>query len=453
MTSESPNDLVAAPNAFGRLFGAGMIYVSSSPRMTFYKSTDRGATWAVSTVINSDSYGNAVAVDPTNENVIYIGGYVYTPSYRGAVFKTTNGGISWTEISSGLASSVSCLAADPGNPNRIYAGGSGLYRSDNGGSSWAKVADYSVASIVINGTTPDEIYIGSGAGVYFSSNRGTTWQDFNGDLPDKSVGCLALDLSNKIVYAGTTDGGVYRNSALLTLILTCGAGGMTSPPSGTLFYPAGTTVQITATPNAKYRFSGWTGSASGTANPLSVVINSNISITASFERSAYTLTTAAGEGGTTSPAPGSQDYPPGASAQIRAIPSTNYQFTGWTGDSTGTANPLNVTMDGDKSVRAGFLRMIYAPQDFSGEKRRNRSLLQSEYINRLAWNDHPDNENTGKFKLYLVEGGTVTLLAEVPAGTTAYAHKKVESAKEYTYRLTVMNKEGREGPPAQVTVK
>jgi uncharacterized repeat protein (TIGR02543 family) len=51
---------------------------------------------------------------------------------------------------------------------------------------------------------------------------------------------------------------------------------------------------------------------------------------------------------------GSGEYEPGTSATITATPSPGYRFTGWTGDASGTENPLTITMDADKTVGATF---------------------------------------------------------------------------------------------------
>jgi len=51
---------------------------------------------------------------------------------------------------------------------------------------------------------------------------------------------------------------------------------------------------------------------------------------------------------------GSGQYEPGTSANITAAPNPGYRFTGWTGDASGTENPLTITMDADKTVGATF---------------------------------------------------------------------------------------------------
>jgi len=67
-----------------------------------------------------------------------------------------------------------------------------------------------------------------------------------------------------------------------------------------------------------------------------------------------TLTIAAGTGGTTDPVPGIHSYPPNTIVQVTAIPDNHHEFVNWTGSLSSTQNPLTITMDGDKSIKANF---------------------------------------------------------------------------------------------------
>ncbi len=165
----------------------------------------------------------------------------------------------------------------------------------------------------------------------------------------------------------------------------------------------------------------------------------------------YTLVIQAGSEGTTSPAPGAHPYPPDAAVQVTAIPSLYATFIDWTGDASGSANPLTVTMNRDKTVRANF-RHIFAPLA-SGRRELNRSFSQAEYINFLSWENHPSNAglSIAAYRIYTVTGGTATLLAEVEAGTTEYAHRKA-GPDPVTYSIAAVTAGGREGAPAEITL-
>jgi uncharacterized repeat protein (TIGR02543 family) len=92
----------------------------------------------------------------------------------------------------------------------------------------------------------------------------------------------AVGLSEIQVY-GTAAGGTQYT--LATSVSPSGAGSVTANPSQS-GYPSGTQVVLTAASNAGYTFSGWSGGASGTANPLTVTMTGNLSVTANFSAGA-----------------------------------------------------------------------------------------------------------------------------------------------------------------------
>ena len=138
----------------------------------------------------------------------------------------------------------------------------------------------------------------------------------------------------------------------------------TTPANGTITglvpggeYVSGTSARLTATPNPGYFFTGWTGSASGPANPLFVLMNSDKTIGATFTRQ-HTLTATTLENGTVSGIAPEGKYNTGTTAGITATPNPGYVFTGWTGDASGTANPLSMVMNSDKTIGATFTRQF-----------------------------------------------------------------------------------------------
>jgi uncharacterized repeat protein (TIGR02543 family) len=118
-------------------------------------------------------------------------------------------------------------------------------------------------------------------------------------------------------------------------------------------YVTGTTATLTVVPAAGYAFTGWTGAASGTVDPLSLLMNSDKSIGATFTRQ-YTLTVSALSNGTISGIAVDGKYLTGTTATLTAVPAAGYAFTGWTGAGSGTANPLLVLMDADTPIGANF---------------------------------------------------------------------------------------------------
>ena len=115
----------------------------------------------------------ALAIDPSTPQTIYAG------TYDDGVFKSTNGGTSWTPITSGLTETyIYSLAINPKAPQTIYAGaGGGIFKSTNGGTSWTQVSSGLTSNIVyslaINPSNPQIVYAGSrGDGVFKSTNGG-----------------------------------------------------------------------------------------------------------------------------------------------------------------------------------------------------------------------------------------------------------------------------------------
>ncbi len=140
------------------------------------------------------------------------------------------------------------------------------------------------------------------------------------------------------------------------LTIAAGSGGSTEPVPGTYFYDEGTEVSITALPESGYIFNIWTGNIPQEHeddNPITITMDSDKSITAGFIRQ-YTLTAAAGIGGTTDPAPGTHTYDPGTDFNMTATPNSGYEFSGWSGDASGIANPITIVMESDKSITASF---------------------------------------------------------------------------------------------------
>jgi uncharacterized repeat protein (TIGR02543 family) len=141
------------------------------------------------------------------------------------------------------------------------------------------------------------------------------------------------------------------------LNIAAGAGGTIDPSPGTHTFCEETEVTIEAIPYADYGFSHWSGDIPQgyeNDNPLTITVDSDKYIKANFVQLKCELTVSSGTGGTTDPAPGSYTYDTGTQVTIRALPNTGYQFSGWTGDASGTTNPITITMDSNKSITAIF---------------------------------------------------------------------------------------------------
>ena len=132
-----------------------------------------------------------------------------------------------------------------------------------------------------------------------------------------------------------------------TLTASAGEGGSVSPKTGN--FNAGTQVSITATPNSGYQFTSWSNGS--TANPVTLTLNSNTSITANFEVliNSYTLTVVSTDGGS---ATGAGEYNEGTEVTLTATASDGYRFTGWSDGST--EESITITLNSDTALTANF---------------------------------------------------------------------------------------------------
>src|SRR5207244_2384756 len=105
---------------------------------------------------------------------------------------------------------------------------------------------------------------------------------------------------------------------------------------------------------------GWSGDTTTATNPLSIVVTRNRTLTANFAVNSYTLTVTTNGGGSVSSNPNLASYPHGTAVTLTATPSTGWGFTGWSGDTTATTNPLSLVMTRDRSLTATFVLNQYS---------------------------------------------------------------------------------------------
>lgn len=214
-----------------------------------FKSTDRGLTWSpIFDDAAALSCGD-IAIDPTNTQVLYVGtgepngGHNNFPG--GGVYKSTDGGASWTLKGLEASASIGRVVVDPTDPDRVFvaAVGSyfgptpdrGLYLSEDGGETWDQsffVSDSTgCIDVMLNPTNPDVVYAamwervrqpewvhlyGPSGGVFRSTDGGGSWSELTNGLPDPNVeqiGRIGLAMHQSdpnIVFALYNDGSFYE---------------------------------------------------------------------------------------------------------------------------------------------------------------------------------------------------------------------------------------------------
>jgi photosystem II stability/assembly factor-like uncharacterized protein len=169
----------------------------------------------------------AVAGHPTDAGTFYFGGC------GGGVFKTTNGGSHWWNVSDGFftTAAVGAVAVSDSHPNVVYAGtgeacirsnvshGDGVYRSDDGGHSWRNLGlapTRHISRVAIHPTNPDVVYVAAlghawgpnpERGVYRSTNGGKSWELVLHRSERAGAADLTLDSRNpRVLYAAIWQG-------------------------------------------------------------------------------------------------------------------------------------------------------------------------------------------------------------------------------------------------------
>lgn len=173
-----------------------------------YKSTDGGENWTHMGLKESERISKIV-VDPTDSNTVYVCalGKLWSDGDERGLYKTTDGGKSWTKILNGsnLSTGCSTMAMDPQNPKTIYAG---LWDFRRKGWTFRS-----------GGDGPDSP---SGSGLFKSTDGGVTWIDLDEksskNLPPKPWGRLAVTVAPSkpnVVYAfieaAPPKNGLYRS--------------------------------------------------------------------------------------------------------------------------------------------------------------------------------------------------------------------------------------------------
>jgi hypothetical protein len=130
-------------------------------------------------------------------------------------------------------------------------------------------------------------------------------------------------------------------------------------------YVKGTKVTLTAQPSAGYDWKSWTGTGDDAANPATVIIKGNTRLTVNFEsRASLIINNQAVIGSvvsfeegsvTVSPVPGDDGkYTRGTEVTLTASPADGYDWKIWSGTSNDSANPVKITMTGNKQITATF---------------------------------------------------------------------------------------------------
>lgn len=101
------------------------------------------------------------------------------------------------------------------------------------------------------------------------------------------------------------------------------------------------------------------------------------------------------------------------------------------------------------------LLTLAPPVKLSAEQVTNKSFLRTEYINNITWESNPlnENKNVAHYKIYLVQGSQLNLLAQVNSSTFQYWHRNVQVNENITYAVTAVDDQGQESLPTYYTLE
>lgn len=199
---------------------ANTIYIGA-PTGNLWKTTDGGTTWESVTDGLSNPGVAGVVVSPTNGNIVYVltgDGDSYSPGYLVydygssrpsiGVFKSTDGGNSWTQtgpLYTGGDYEGHELAISPTDGNHLLAATSqGIYRTTNGGTTWTQVKTGEHWDVVFKPGSNTTVYASSGSGIFYSTDGGVTWNTATTDFSVAGAGRIQLAVSpanTNYVYA------------------------------------------------------------------------------------------------------------------------------------------------------------------------------------------------------------------------------------------------------------
>ncbi|HET7818948.1 MAG TPA: T9SS type A sorting domain-containing protein, partial [Bacteroidia bacterium] len=183
-----------------------------------YKSTNGGTSYTDITDPEQGDWLTPYVLDPTVSGTLYAG--------YSEVYKSTNSGASWTAISSFGTGNIKHLTIAPSNANYLYVSkGTTLNKTTNGGTSWTSIASglggITINRIAVHNSDPNKVAIvSSNSKVYASSDGGATWTNITGNLPS-TIGtrCLLYENGSKEgIYIGTNTGVYYKDNTMTSWV-------------------------------------------------------------------------------------------------------------------------------------------------------------------------------------------------------------------------------------------
>lgn len=179
-----------------------------------YRSTNGGSSWtAITNNISQGEPFESIAIAPSNTSTIY------AIDYQDILYKTTNIN-SWSVVSlpSSLQGEISRVTVSPNDANTVYViltgyqAGEKVYKSTNGGQSWTNISsglpNVAMTSIVAQSGTNEDLYVGTSNGVY-TKTKNSNWTAYSTGLPNVIINDLDIHYLSSKLRAATFGRGIW----------------------------------------------------------------------------------------------------------------------------------------------------------------------------------------------------------------------------------------------------
>lgn len=193
-----------------------VLYVAGTD---FYKSVNAGSTFSSSMKNFGGGKALSMATSWLSTDTIYVGA-TPTTSVSASVWRSVDGGTSWTNITGALPNRYPTrMVTNPYKASEVYItfggfGTSHIFKSTNAGTTWTNITsnlpDVPTQSVFADPVYPNNIYCGNDLGIYASTNGGTTWGEYRSGMPYSIVFDLSYVPVGRKMRATTHGSGIWE---------------------------------------------------------------------------------------------------------------------------------------------------------------------------------------------------------------------------------------------------